>query len=355
MEVPVPTVQDRHDLDSLTTIQLTGWLHSKGHTGAFIDRNSKKKSKSALVRKAKYIRDNPECKPGSLEAKFLVQDQNVKTGLEQMTLPELRAWVRSNAPVAENKGKRISQRDYLNRALELQAALEAGDTYLPQTREDLKHLTEDGLTAWLISVGDRMNHRASWVSKDTTQALLRQAEKSWDSLHKSGLDVSEATVSEHGRLKVDNHIKPNEDGEDPRPAKRQKITIFNGKEEVQFRAEPDPENPPDLEYKANQKPVPVKSRTLRSKRTITTPQTRKDILRTDAQNLRKWLTSQGQIMRGVRTRAEIVRRAEEFWDARENGTVDDLPVENLKRLKVLRTRKDIPRMSTKDLQKWVRS
>jgi len=71
-------------------------------------------------------------------------------------------------------------------------------------------------------------------------------------------------VSEHGRLKVDKHIKPNEDGEDPRPAKRQKITIFNGKEEVQSRAEPDPENPPDLEYKVNQKPVPVKSRTLRS-------------------------------------------------------------------------------------------
>jgi len=70
-------------------------------------------------------------------------------------------------------------------------------------------------------------------------------------------------VSEHGRLKVDKHIKPNEDGEDPRPAKRQKITIFNGKEEVQSRAEPDPENPPDLEYKVNQKPVPVKSRTLK--------------------------------------------------------------------------------------------
>jgi len=189
MRVPVPMVEDRHYLDSLTTVQLRGWLHSKGHTAAFIDRNSKKKSKSALVRKAKYIWDNPECKPGSLEAKFLVQDQNVKTGLEQMTLPELRAWVRSNAPLAENKGKRLSQRDYLNRALELQVALEAGDTYLPQTREDFKHLTEDGLTGWLISVGDRMNHCVSWVSNYTRQTLLCQAEKSWDSLHKSGLDV----------------------------------------------------------------------------------------------------------------------------------------------------------------------
>lgn len=143
-------------------------------------------------------------------------------------------------PLAHSKGKGLLHRDYLNRALEVQMALEARDTtYLVKIRQGLKHLNKDGLITWLISIGDRMNHRASWIPKDTMQTLLDRAEKSWNTLHKFEMDVSDLAVSEHNRLKIDNHTKPNEDDESFRPVKRGKITTFKDDEEVQSRADPD--------------------------------------------------------------------------------------------------------------------
>jgi len=176
----------------------------------------------------------------------------------------------------------------------VQVALEAGGTIdlsNPQTRNDLNRLSKAGLKAWIAVKGDRSSC-GSGHSRDKKQTLLIWAQEVWDSLSKLGKDPSDLHVSEHDRLKVDNHIEPKAvqsrvdldklTHRDLRAWIRSKGHKFTDHGKIKASlldlarmAGDNPENPPDLDHEASQKPLPAKRAKRRSTANkIKTPQAR---------------------------------------------------------------------------------
>ena len=108
----------------------------------------------------------------------------------------------------------------------------------------------------------------------------------------------------------------------------------------------------------NPKQIKVPSESIKAPSKIKVPQVREDIPQINGMNLKTWLRAEGQKIGAGVEKIEIILLAEELWDAKENGTLESLPIavksptlRGQRTLTTPQTREDILRKSYQNLKK----